>query len=267
MNHSYKIKEVAKLYGLCTDTLRYYEEQGILTPRRAENNYRLFGMQDIGNLNVVRSLRELDISIEKIREYIHNRDIETTLKLLDEEEELILSKIERLKEQYEDISQRKRELLQDKERKEGMYSICFLEARPCFQLTEDVILENDIDFVLKKLEHKYEDNIRAIGIKGFGAIMKPEYLEQEIYNHFQSVFFISDWENHNSVIPKGEYASLFYWGEYERVKELLPPLYQWIQDQGFKVCGVPMELYHIDMSDTNLHSEYLTEIQVKVEKP
>ena len=32
MKEYYKITEVARLYGLCTDTLRYYEEQGLLHP-------------------------------------------------------------------------------------------------------------------------------------------------------------------------------------------------------------------------------------------
>ena len=36
MKEYYKITEVARLYGLCTDTLRYYEEQGLLHPHRSE---------------------------------------------------------------------------------------------------------------------------------------------------------------------------------------------------------------------------------------
>ena len=41
MKEYYKITEVARLYGLCTDTLRYYEEQGLLHPHRSETGYRL----------------------------------------------------------------------------------------------------------------------------------------------------------------------------------------------------------------------------------
>ncbi|MFR6333667.1 MAG: MerR family transcriptional regulator, partial [Eisenbergiella sp.] len=178
MNNSYKIKEISRLYGLCSDTLRYYEEQGLLSPKRGENRYRMFGVQDIGKLNVIRSLRELDIPLERIREYIHNRDIDSTLRLLDEEETLILSQIERLREKYEDINTRKTELQKDRQIKDRQFSIRRFEARPCFQLTEDIILENDVDFVLKKLEQKYEDNIHAIGIKGFGAEMDPVSMEQ-----------------------------------------------------------------------------------------
>lgn len=266
MQNYYKIKELSRLYGLCTDTLRYYEEQGLLTPKRGENNYRLFGVQDIGKLNIIRSLRELDVPIERIREYIGQRTVDSTLKLMEEEEEAILEKIESLKRSYEEIRMRKKELLADSRIEDGRFSIRFCEARPCFQLSEDFILENDIDFLLKKLEKKYEENIHVIGIKGFGSRMDQKSLDQGIYNHFESVFFISDWDNYNSVIPEGNYASLYYRGEYERVEEMLPRLLSRIGEAGKKAGGCPMELYHIDMSDTLRHEEYLTEIQIKVEE-
>lgn len=265
MNNSYKIKEISRLYGLCSDTLRYYEEQGLLSPRRGENGYRMFGVQDIGKLNVIRSLRELDIPLERIREYIHNRDIETTLSLLNEEENLIRFQIQRLQEKYKDIEARKTELMKDRAIRDLQFGIQYYEDRPCFQLTEDVILENDVDFVLKKLEHKYEDNIHVIGVKGFGAEMDPAGIEQGVYNHFRSVFFISDWESHSSVIPRGDYASLFYWGAYERRDlEVFPEFLTRISEAGYRLCGAPLELYHIDMNDTNRHEEYLTELQALV---
>ena len=224
-------------------------------------------MQDIGKLNIIRSLRELDIPLERIREYINNRDIESTLNLLDEEEDLILTQVARLQEKYKDIEARKKELLEDRLTEDRKFTIRHFDARPCFQLTEDIILENDVDFVLKKLENRYEDNIHTIGIKGFGAEMDPVSMEQGDYNHFRSVFFISDWDNYSSVIPEGEYASLFYWGAYEqRITEVFSQFVSRIQESGYELCGVPLELYHIDMNDTNRHEEYLTELQVLVRR-
>lgn len=67
MKEYYKITEVARLYGLCTDTLRYYEEQGLLHPHRSEAGYRLYSIDDICNLNVIRALRELDMPVEHMR--------------------------------------------------------------------------------------------------------------------------------------------------------------------------------------------------------
>lgn len=263
MDNSYKIKEISRLYGLCTDTLRYYEEQGLLSPKRGPNNYRMFSIQDIGNLNIIRSLRALDIPIERIRDYIHTRNIEETLTLLDEEENLILQRIKQLKAQFEDISVRKRELLKDNKIEDKAFSISLQPARPCFQLVEDIIIERNIDFVLKKLEHRYEENIHVIGIKGFGAQMSGTWRNGD-FNHFQSVFFISDWDNHNSEIQEGEYASMYFKGEYERIEEIFPQFAAGIQIQGYQICGDLMEFYHIDMNDTNIPAEYLTEVQARV---
>lgn len=50
MKPSYQITEVARLYGLNPDTLRYYEEQGLLHPVRGENRYRMYGIDDICNI-------------------------------------------------------------------------------------------------------------------------------------------------------------------------------------------------------------------------
>ena len=44
MKEFYQIHELAKLFDLCPDTLRYYEEKGLLHPVRGENRYRMYGM-------------------------------------------------------------------------------------------------------------------------------------------------------------------------------------------------------------------------------
>ena len=41
MKDYYKINEIARLYGIGQDSLRYYERLGLLSPRRDTNGYRL----------------------------------------------------------------------------------------------------------------------------------------------------------------------------------------------------------------------------------
>ena len=78
MKQYYKIGEISKLYQIGPDSLRYYEELGILTPKRAENGYRMYGLHDLWRLNVIRDLRRLDFSMEQIGEYLKNRSVDTT---------------------------------------------------------------------------------------------------------------------------------------------------------------------------------------------
>lgn len=66
MKQYFKIGEISELYHIGADSLRYYEELGILTPKRGKNNYRLYSIHDIWRLNVIRDLRPLGFSMDRI---------------------------------------------------------------------------------------------------------------------------------------------------------------------------------------------------------
>ena len=70
MKNYYKINEIAQLYGISTDSLRYYERLGILHPRRDTNGYRLYDLKDMYKLTVIRDLRQLDFPMAKIKDYL-----------------------------------------------------------------------------------------------------------------------------------------------------------------------------------------------------
>ena len=73
MRDLYQIHELAKLFGLHPDTLRYYEEKGLLHPERRENGYRVYHIQDICALNIIRAQRELGVPVEEIGAYLEER--------------------------------------------------------------------------------------------------------------------------------------------------------------------------------------------------
>ena len=63
-----RIIEVEKLVGIPKKTIRFYEEQGLLHPKREqENGYRSYGPAEVEILRKIRLLRQLSIPIEEIR--------------------------------------------------------------------------------------------------------------------------------------------------------------------------------------------------------
>ena len=63
-----KINEVEQLVGVTKKNIRYYEEMGLLSPRRnSENGYREYGDGDVEELRRVKLLRKLSMPIEEIR--------------------------------------------------------------------------------------------------------------------------------------------------------------------------------------------------------
>lgn len=62
-----KIKFVEELVGITGKNIRFYEEQGLIHPRRAENGYREYEQEDVHRLMQIKLLRKLGVSIEEIR--------------------------------------------------------------------------------------------------------------------------------------------------------------------------------------------------------
>ncbi|MBE6933071.1 MAG: MerR family transcriptional regulator [Ruminococcaceae bacterium] len=63
-----KINEVEARAGITKKNIRFYEEQGLLNPRRnPENGYRDYGEEEVQILRRIRVLRKLGLPIEEIR--------------------------------------------------------------------------------------------------------------------------------------------------------------------------------------------------------
>lgn len=62
------INEVCNIVGLSRKSIRYYEENGLLSPKRnSENDYRIYTEEDIRKLKVIKFLRELDVPIRELK--------------------------------------------------------------------------------------------------------------------------------------------------------------------------------------------------------
>lgn len=62
-----KIKQVEELVGITSKNIRFYENQGLLTPERAENGYREYHQKNIDELKKIKLLRKLGVSVEDIK--------------------------------------------------------------------------------------------------------------------------------------------------------------------------------------------------------
>ena len=75
-----KIQQVEELVGISKKNIRFYEEQGLLSPGRAENGYREYGRADVLRLKQIKLLRKLAVPIEDIRAVLQGEgSLETCL--------------------------------------------------------------------------------------------------------------------------------------------------------------------------------------------
>lgn len=63
-----KINEVEQQVGITKKNIRFYEQQGLIIPRRnTENGYRDYSEEDVTELKKIKMLRKLSLPLEEIR--------------------------------------------------------------------------------------------------------------------------------------------------------------------------------------------------------
>jgi len=72
---SIAIGKLADIAATKVQTIRYYEEIGLIRPfTRSEGGHRLYGPEDVQRLKFIRHARELGFGIEEIRELLQLSD-------------------------------------------------------------------------------------------------------------------------------------------------------------------------------------------------
>jgi DNA-binding transcriptional MerR regulator len=106
-----QIGQLARASGTSAKTIRFYEETGVLPPaQRAENDYRLYGADDIRRLRFIRNARSLDFSLEDLKEVLALRDqgeapCRYVVQLLEEKFGEIGDRIRQLQELQQELQQ------------------------------------------------------------------------------------------------------------------------------------------------------------------
>jgi len=103
MSNTYTISELAKEFGVTTRTIRFYEDQGLVSPTREGAN-RVFSNRDRVRLKLALRGKRLGFSLAEIRELFELYDVSRDEKKQLEE---FLGKLDRrrahLEQQREDI--------------------------------------------------------------------------------------------------------------------------------------------------------------------
>ena len=82
----YMISVAAELTGMHPQTLRVYEQKGLVTPGRSRGNTRLYSQADIDRLNLISKLTDEGINLAGVVRILDMR--EQTLQLKDELEQM-----------------------------------------------------------------------------------------------------------------------------------------------------------------------------------
>lgn len=262
MARYFRIGEIAKLYHLNADTLRYYEEQGMVSPARAANGYRLYSPQDVWRLNVIRDLRQLGIPLDAIGKHLKQHSTLSTLQLLETEEALLEKQLHSLTEMAENVRRRKQALFAALHTPVGQIEIKSLSPRPCLRINKGYRTDAEMDVLIQQLMSMDNQSLYLLGNDEIGSFVSLPAAFEGTYREYDGVFALH--ESGKYSIPGGQYICTCYRGDCAQNSVYIPMLLDYAAENGLYPEGPLLEIMRTDIHTSLDPQEHLTELQLRV---
>ena len=261
----FKIGEIAKLYNIGTDSIRYYETLGLISPLRGKNGYRLYSINEIWRMNVIRDLRSIGFSMEHIGDYLNNRSVENTSHLLQEALDEIEQQMAGLNRLKQNVENRLNSLYEVQNKTLGIVEESFFPRRPCHEIFKPFTQDAQMDLLLKTLLNQIQNRLYIIGNTQIGCRMDGAGPHRGDFHSYESVFIVDEaGEETNSFISQGRYLTLNYRGNTRQNARYVPMLFDYAKAHGLTLAGGVIELVLIDIHEASSYKEHMTQLQIQV---
>lgn len=263
MKKTFTIQEIANLYNIGVDSIRYYEKKGLISPLRGDNGYRYYSLDDISRMNIIRDLLGLSFSTEQIKEYLDDFNLDKTLAIMGDESKHIEEELKRLKDKQISVQNRIAKIKKYRYVEIDRITLKYFNTRNCKEIETRINSDAQTDLVIRILQRDNIKHLSSLGNLVTGAIPALER-HRVIPNVFQSVFVIDDSNDFDFQFEEGDYLSIYYRGSYDQATLYFKTIKDYALEHDYIMDGLPFEIYHIDNRYTDNLQEYITEVQVKV---
>lgn len=270
MKNKILIGEMAKLHGISSQTLRYYDKIQLFQPEHIEkdNNYRYYDINQFAHLDCILFLKKLGMSLEEIEGYFKDRTLTSIMELLYQQQNKIEEEIKKLNYRYEAIKSRLRIIEEYRNNKEKFQcNIWELPKRTFAYINYDSIInEERIEYAIKDLMNLVEDELPLFrGI--IGSTISTKLVNKGVYDFWNSMVLIFH-ENIEGqgvkILEQGQYATLAFNGTLEDGKIYYDKLLQYIKENKYQVVGDALVMIIADSAFSAKKEEYICDIQIPI---
>lgn len=205
----YSVKELAEAAGVTIRTLRYYDELGLLVPKRAKNGYRTYDAADVRRLQHILLLRNCRVPLSVIAEALSQPDFEMARMLSGHLEDL-----RRQRSELEEAIAIVQRAVAGLEAFEAMDDAQIFE-----QLKKDSVAKFEEEYGAETRERYGDDAIDAANDRMLGmskaAWDAKEELEQRIKDNLKLAMAEGDVDSELARMVAGMHAQWIrvHWGE------------------------------------------------------
>ena len=267
----FTIGEIGKLFHMNIRTLRYYDAAGLLKPEKTDpdTGYRYYSTKQFERLNTIKYLRALDMPIERIIRFFENKDTDTLMELLKEQQEEIRLHRERLDRIARKLERRISQLNDALDSRLDEIRAVHLPRRQIAFLRREIPLEEDLEYPLRELERR--NDLNAVMFLGkVGVSVSREQLLRRQFDGFSEIFVVLEQEDGydgaEEFLEENDYLLIRYSGTHKDAGTYYEKLLAYMKEHRLDCCGDSVEITLIDSGFTNDTEKYITELQIPVKK-
>lgn len=262
------ITQVAKYRNISTDTLRYYDKSGLLKPSYVDpdNNRRYYSVEKCEQLGTIRELREMNVPLKTIQEFMTNRNLNKSEEILRKHYEILKKEIEEkillseaLKEKIDFIEQQK----------SAGFPIDIPQIRKIKQRYALYGVMNELSSTVTAVEFmKLEESM-----KGPSPILATNKVGMSISSSLQGglhrerirpVLFCTEAEaglKNFQTIPSGLYIYAYHKNDKSNLGNIIERMRETAEKEGYCLGKEGYMIYQIDITLTDEQEETLVELQ------
>ena len=268
-NTLFTIGQFAALHEINKKTLMWYDEIGLLKPACIkENGYRYYSCQQSTDLEIILMLRELNVSLEEIRQFMENRTIDTMESLMTKKIQELgqtishLKSVQKMLYNYQRDMQALRSINLDKislVKKEKTY----LAAVPT---TPGTPLEKEIEHVINETK-KYQ--LRRLHDASYGSMIPVSCLYEGRFETYTAMYIRIPFPTSKKglhIQPAGTYLQTFYKGSWDGLSERYKEILAYADKQGLSLWD---HAYETGLNELVIQrmEDYITQIEIPVRDP
>ncbi|WP_195986581.1 MerR family transcriptional regulator [Clostridium sp. D53t1_180928_C8] len=259
--------QFAKLHDINKRTLIYYDDIGLFSPAiKKDNGYRYYTYLQSPVLEMILTLRELDMSIEDIQKYLNHRSAEALSNLITTKLTEIDNKIKTLK-KIDNLLLEKKELL-NIELCSNLDKIEIVECKEEYLYLSESITDitNEID-LSTMIEHAKKFHTNRLFNHNFGSMISIDKLIKNDYNNADYFFTKIKKPTKKSglfIKPNGRYIKAYCKGNWDGLPYKYNEILSFANENNLKLLGYAYEEGINELTIKNM-DEYITQITIHCE--
>jgi len=271
----FKIGDFSKLTQVSIRMLRYYDEMGLLKPAKVDEftGYRLYSISQISKLNKIIALRDVGFLVADIALILEENNDDIIFKKLEEKKQELLDtiyfenqKLLRLESMIKSIEMESVKMEYEVKLKAiPSYKVISLRRIIPAYNCEGMLWGDLGKFVERENIHCSSSNV------AFAIYHDREYKERDVDT--EVVMAVDEFGESNGEFIFREteavpcIASIMVPGPFENIAPAFESLANWLEkNENYTMTGTSRQVCHKGPWNENNPEDYLTEIQVPVEK-